>query len=326
MTGRLFIRTEASTQTGMGHFMRCFAVAETAVARNIPVHFLVSHLDAAVTERCLPGMTIDAVGDFGPDVEGMKRVILPDDWLLIDSYKATAGYIAELHGVTRVAVLDDLVELDRFDCDLLINPAMAASFEVYGPRTAARMLLGPDYALIRREFREPGAPLMTGPSVAVMFGGSDPTGLTPEVARRLHDALPDVAIKVIIGPASQQLSHLEILAEHLPRLHLFWSPDDVGRVLACSDLVVTAAGGSVGEVAAMGLPALVLVVYDNQKAALTACPFPVIDMRTGLPDDLAARVADLLADDDRRHLIATRAHEIVDGRGVGRILEAMGYV
>lgn len=321
---RLFIRTEASAEIGMGHFMRCFAVAEAARARKIPVMFLLNHVDWAIEARCRPtGIVAEPVHDMPHDIPGLQNVLLADDWLLIDSYEADATYIATMHAKTRVAVIDDLDGLDRFACDLLINPSMAAPRVSYESKSSARLLLGTDYALIRREFTKPGSAVIDQPSVVVMFGGSDPTGLTGRIAEALHDAVPDRLIKVIAGPANTRIGELETLAARLPNLHLFVSPPSVAKVLLKSDLVVTAAGGSVLETAAMGLPALVLVAYDNQQPWLEACPYPVIDIRQGLPDDLGARVASLMADPENLKSSGRAARAIVDGRGAKRIIEAM---
>jgi spore coat polysaccharide biosynthesis predicted glycosyltransferase SpsG len=177
--------------------------------------------------------------------------------------------------------------------------------------------------MIRSEFLTPRLPDKSDPAIVVMFGGSDPGGLTVVVAERLHHAFPDTEIRIIAGPANAHISLLRDTARDLPNVRLFVDPASVADVLAGARLVITAAGGSVGEVAAMALPALVLVVYDNQIAALHACPFPVIDVRKGLPDALEQVVAGLL--DDRQGLkdIATQGHAIVDGKGAQRIVEAM---
>ncbi|MEI9903083.1 MAG: 3-oxoacyl-[acyl-carrier-protein] synthase III C-terminal domain-containing protein [Asticcacaulis sp.] len=187
----LFIRTQASAQVGMGHFMRCFAIAEAARRRDIPVTFLLNDLDAATAMRMASigadgqAMSVPVAGV--GDLEAM--VFAAADWLLIDSYDATAAYLKALKGRVRTVVLDDLNALDFFACDLLVNPAQSAPAMGYEAKTGARCLLGPAYALIREEFLRPHPPSTEGPSIVVMFGGSDPTGLTAAVAERLHDAL-----------------------------------------------------------------------------------------------------------------------------------------
>ncbi len=328
---RLLIRTEASPQIGMGHFMRCFAIAEAARAQGVEVTFLLNELGEAVRAR------LAAIGAQGVQVDGplggagdflALTALNParNDWLLIDSYQATEDYVALQKNAVRVAVLDDLGALDRFDCDLIINPAQAARAVDYERKSRARLALGAGYALIRREFTQSYPAQNDAPFITVMFGGSDPTQLTGRCAQNLHDALPDVLIQIIAGPANVHKDALTGLERKLDRLRVFTSPDSVARVLAGSQLVITAAGGSVGEVAAMGLPALVLVVYDNQAAALKACPYPVIDARSGLPEDLGARVKALMDDAARRTAMALKAQTEVDGRGAERIVEIMKHV
>ncbi|MFT4074633.1 MAG: UDP-2,4-diacetamido-2,4,6-trideoxy-beta-L-altropyranose hydrolase [Asticcacaulis sp.] len=327
---RLFIRTEASTQIGMGHFMRCFAIAEEAWAQGIEVTFLLNALDEAVSTRLTQigarGIAVDGPLGGAADFMAMSALCFTrQDWLLIDSYAATEDYITLQKNAVRVAVIDDLNALAHFDCDLIVNPAQAARTIDYERKTRAKLLLGADYALIRREFSEPPVSPRSG-AITLMFGGSDPMQLSGRCAEAVHIALSDTSIRIIAGPANRHGESLMALSRTNTSIEVFSSPARVADVLAGSDLVITAAGGSVGEVAAMGLPALVLVVYDNQAAALKACPFPVIDARHGLPGDLGARVKALMNDPDHRAEIARRAHAVVDGLGPERILEAMRHV
>ena len=322
---RLLVRTEASNAVGMGHFMRCFAIAEEARGRGIEVRFLLSVMSDPVVDRCRRiGATARATGTLpGEDAAIVANLLSPDDWLLIDSYAATADYVSTLHKASRVAVIDDLAALDHYDCDLIVNAAQSASQSTYRTRTQAKLLLGAPYALIRREFRNFPASPAIAPSVGVMFGGSDPRRLTGGCATMLRAALPGVTLKIIAGPAHIHTDELRALAEADPLMELHVDPPSVAQVLAGCDLVLTAAGGSVGEMAAMGLAALVLVLYDNQKAALAQCPFPVIDARDALPDDLGARARALIDDPAKRQAIAASAHKIVDGKGAQRIVETM---
>ncbi len=324
---RLFIRTEASPQIGMGHFMRCFAIAEEARGRGIDVTFMLNEIGEAVKARLdsIGAHCIAIDGSLGgtADFMAMSELDLTrEDWLLIDSYAATEDYIALQRYAVRVAVIDDLNALERFDCELLINPAQAARATDYERKTRAKLMLGADFALIRKEFSAQ-PPVGETDTIAIMFGGSDPTQLTGRCAEIMHDAVPGTNIRIIAGPANQHTDNLLVMERKYERIRVFSSPDSVADVLTGSDLVITAAGGSVGEVAAMGLSALVLVVYDNQAAALKACPFPVIDARDGLPGDLGARVKALMADSERRAEIAAVAHALVDGQGPKRIVEAL---
>lgn len=310
---RLLIRTEAGPEIGMGHFMRCFALAEEARARGIPVVFLINEISDAVRTRCAPiGATAEVQNGFD------ALPVNPGDRVVIDSYKATAAFISGI--AAPVSVIDDLESLDRYDCAVIVNPALAARPETYAGRTAAQLLLGPQYALIRQEFWTFTTPNVE-PFIAVTLGGSDPAGLTGQVARQIHDAIPNMDLRVIAGPANRQIENLRAL--DLPRVELFASPPSVANVLAGARLVVVGAGGSLNEVAAMGLPGLAVVAYDNQQAELEACPFPVVDARAGLPEDFAERVRDLVADSQRLETNARHAHAMIDGKGAGRVIDAI---
>jgi len=317
---KLVIRTEASNTIGLGHFMRCFALAEAAREQGVAVTFIVN-ADAPVTERAQAiGARLVTAPSPGSDAGVMAAEIAPEDWVIVDTYAADTDYLTHLSARARLAVIDDLDVLNRFDCHVLINPAPAAPRESYAAKSKAKLLLGPDYALVRGEFRRPVA---TGDVITLTFGGSDPTGLTETVAECLHAALPGVTIRAIAGPANRHIPELQALAQRLDRLDLIVSPPSMTDALAGSALVVTAAGGSVNELAAVGVPAVAMVVYDNQASWLDACPFPAIDARKGPPEGFAAEVAALMADPVRRQAIAAAAHRIVDGQGVFRILDAL---
>ncbi|WP_155847283.1 PseG/SpsG family protein [Asticcacaulis sp. AC402] len=310
---RLLIRTEAGPEIGMGHFMRCFALAEEARARGIAVVFLINEISDAVRMRCRAvGATVEVVAGFD------ALPVTPGDRVVIDSYEATSAFISGI--AAPVAVIDDLENLDRYDCAVIVNPALAARPETYAGRTAAQLLLGPQYALIRREFRT-SATSNAEPFVAVTLGGSDPAGLTGPVARQIHEAIPNTALRVIAGPANRQIKNLRAL--DLPQMELFVSPPSVANVLAGARLVVVGAGGSLNEVATMGLAGVAVVAYDNQQAELEACPFPVIDARAGLPADFAEQVRELVADSQRLETNARHAHAMIDGEGAGRVIDAI---
>jgi UDP-2,4-diacetamido-2,4,6-trideoxy-beta-L-altropyranose hydrolase len=317
---KLVIRTEASNTIGLGHFMRCFALAEAAREQGMAVTFVVN-ADAPVTGRAEAiGARVVTAPPPGRDAEVMDAHVAAGDWVIVDTYAADADYLTHLSARANLAVIDDLDVLERFDCRVLINPTPAAPKESYAAKSKAKLLLGPEYALVRGEFRRPVA---TGDVITLTFGGSDPTGLTETVAECLHAAVPGVTIRAIAGPANRHVSELQTLARRLDRLDLVVSPLSMTDALAGSALVVTAAGGSVNELATLGLPALAMVVYDNQAAWLEDCPFPATDARAGIPDDFAGLVAALMADPVRRQAIAAIAHGIVDGQGVFRILDAL---
>jgi spore coat polysaccharide biosynthesis predicted glycosyltransferase SpsG len=98
----------------------------------------------------------------------------------------------------------------------------------------------------------------------------------------------------------------------------------LAALLISSELVITAAGGSVGELCAIGQMAICLVVVDNQKAALTRCPYPVIDARGDLSLPLMnEQINEALTATHKSFNIRESARSLIDGNGCSRILDAM---
>lgn len=326
----LWVRTEASAQIGLGHFMRCFAVAEAARHRGMAVTFLLNESTEAIRSRlaqigagCRRLET--AIGS-PQDAAAIRTSVPTGELLLVDSYAVGSEFYTDLCADYRLAVFDDLAQVRPLSVHLVINAAASALPEVYAEIAPdAQLCLGPDYAPIRHEFRR-SYPTSGRAHISVLFGGSDPKGFTALCAEALLEVAPRYDIRLIVGPANRDVDALRRLCAAHAALKLYLSPDNVAEVLSGASLVVTAAGGSVGEIAAMGLPALVMVVVDNQAALLSASPYPVLDARDGWPDGFKDKVKTLLSDVLGRVTGAARAHALVDGRGAERIVEALTRV
>src|SRR5205814_6661650 len=77
------------------------------------------------------------------------------DWLVVDHYAIDWRWQQRLRAsAARIMVIDDLANR-RHDCDVLLDQnlhrEMQARYREYVPH-ACRLLLGPEYALLRREF------------------------------------------------------------------------------------------------------------------------------------------------------------------------------
>jgi UDP-2,4-diacetamido-2,4,6-trideoxy-beta-L-altropyranose hydrolase len=328
MKEKLFFFTEASQSVGLGHFMRCFALAEEAARQGINSHFFLNQITPALSERL---ESLNASWDtlsFDTEEVCLKYEVSKLDWWVIDSYQVKAEFICKLRHRSRVLVIDDLCNLDFYDCDLILNPSpLAVTFGYENKFRSTRLLAGADYSPIRSEFRKAKLLhnyLITPTSrIGIMMGGSDPTGLTESVLQILLIALPDYEFLVIMGEASHGKRSIKDLSKTEGRIDLKINPPALAELLLATDLVVSAAGGSIGELCAIGQMAVVLVVVDNQIGALKNCPYPTLDCRNGLATELATTVIKALETSNENSLIRRKAQAMVDGKGCQRILQAM---
>lgn len=339
--GTLLIRADASPDIGTGHVMRCLALAQSWQDRGGRALF--------ATHQCVPGIqqrmtseNID-VHDLSSspgsrnDNDETRALIeaLRPEWVVIDGFCFTSEYVKRLQASgTRIALIDDHGTRDRYDTDVVINPNIFASAAMY-PRkdSATELLVGLEFALIRREFRKierSSQHLRSKRNLLVTLGGSDPDNVTLTVLEAL-DTIPlqDFEITVICGAANEHIVTLEGAARRLRTpLHLLKDVRDMGEVLACADMAISAPGASATEFAAVGVPMLLITMAENH--ARTGEEFATRGFAVSLGwwnqmtvAALAAHLEAFLNDDGGRARRAELAAQHIDTFGADRITERL---
>jgi UDP-2,4-diacetamido-2,4,6-trideoxy-beta-L-altropyranose hydrolase len=282
----ILFRTDASVAIGGGHVARCLTLAQALRERGARITFVC---------RELPGNGCGLIESQGYRVcrlpetgafDGLQDARLTagvlegkPDWLIVDHYRIAAGWEGRLRPlVGRIMVIDDLADRPH-DCDLLLDQNLtAAPQERYDGLTTAgcRLFLGPRYALLRDEFITARRTLRSRDGrvgrLLLSFGASDPSHETEKALRSLdREIFRDLALDVVVGSANPQRSRIEQIcaARHNTTFHC--QASTMAQLMACADLAVGAGGATVWERCYLGLPALVVVVAQNQvQPALAA--------------------------------------------------------
>jgi spore coat polysaccharide biosynthesis predicted glycosyltransferase SpsG len=132
-----------------------------------------------------------------------------------------------------------------------------------------KLLLGLQYAMVRKEVREVAAmnlPTREG-EVFVAMGGADFLGLTAPIVEALAET--GLPIRVAVGHANTQREQVQKLADQFGHVTLIEQHDYVSS-LASAHVAVLAAGSSLWEACAVGTPSIGLVVAENQFASANA--------------------------------------------------------
>lgn len=320
---KVAIRADASTAIGWGHAMRCLALAQALVdTRGERATFVMADPPAAFVARAQADADV---------VTGEDALAQRADWVVVDGYHLATGYQRALRDAgARVLVVDDHAHLDRYHADILLNQNLGAPD--YGARApGARLLLGPRYALLRREFRTlpPRAPA-DGRRVLVTLGGSDPDGVTARVVAALARVESRLEVQVIAGAGTPHLDAIATAAAASPHaVALVVDARDMPARMAWAGLAVTAAGSTSWELARVGTPQIAIVLADNQRPIAGGLAEAGLAVSLGWHADLTAEriagaVAALAADAERRAALSRRGRELVDGDGALRVLAAMG--
>jgi spore coat polysaccharide biosynthesis predicted glycosyltransferase SpsG len=325
---RFLLRADAGVRTGTGHVMRCLTLAEELLRRE---HTVV--LEGAIEVPWVQAQVAAAGVEHRSAVSGVLDVagIVAGGWdaVVIDSYDLSPAEVSRLAGdVAVLAVIDG--EHRGIIASRYVDPNLGADERSYGPGVDGRLLAGSRYALVRRSItalRRPdrwrlGAP----PRVLAFFGGSDPVGAMPRVARALAPHLDGVEATLIVPPRW----HDETVAAVRGRTVRVIPPTpDLPAELDRADIVVSAAGTSAWDLATMASPAVLAAVVDNQRDGLAAIVSAGVAVAVDAHDDperldeVGGLVAALLADEPRRRALSERCFEIFDGRGAARVADAL---
>lgn len=336
----LIIRADAGPGIGTGHVMRCLALAQAWRERGGEVVFLHAAVLPALAGRLVEAgchsevLTVEAGSAADAEATSRRALELGARWIVGDGYAFGAAWQARVRARgARLLLLDDYGHAEHYHADVVLNQNAGAGAELYARRDAhTRLLLGPCYALLRREFVEfperlpytPDRPLR----VLLTMGGADTEDATGLVVEALAEA-SGLEVVVVVGAG---YARLESLRARVDALGAGWTLArdvcDMPGLMAWADVAVSAAGSTVWELARAGLPAALLITADNQLGIASTLSSAGAALALGRHPGLGAaglraRLLPWLADADVRRDAASRLAALVDGRGARRVRAAM---
>lgn len=336
----LLIRADASEVIGVGHLMRCLALAEEWRARGGLVTFLTAcKLEALNARLITSGFDLEqlhALPGSLADIDLTRKTAerIGAGWLVLDGYHFSAEYQRLVRGEgTRILAIDDFGHADHYTADLILNQNLHASAELYQTKAPhTRLLLGTRYTLLRSEFRkwigwqrEIRTPAQR---ILVTMGGSDTRRETRMVLDALKQVdLPALEVDVVVGsgqsPQSGEFG--QIVESFRGSIQFHENVSNMPELMANADIAVAAGGTTTWERALLGLPSLVGILAPNQMELAEYSERMGIGKNLGpfhslTAPALAREIRLLMLDTAARQRMASRGPEIVDGRGVDRVI------
>jgi UDP-2,4-diacetamido-2,4,6-trideoxy-beta-L-altropyranose hydrolase len=336
-TSSLLIRADASVATGTGHVMRCLALAQAWQDAGGQAAFATAESTEALrTKVAAEGCELFSLSsspggsrDAQETTECAKKV--GSQWIVVDGYPFDADYQFALKSAGfKVLFIDDYGHAKRYAADLVLNQNVSASAELYEKREAnTRLLLGPRYALLRREFnrwREWERSVTPAcRHLLVMMGGSDPENISARVIEALAlSKLVQLETTLVVGGSNLRFADLQRSAvQSGVKVEFRMDVSNIGELMADADIAVSAAGTTCWEICLLGLPALLVDVADNQTKVAEelhrrGCAIHVGN-REVVADKLAEGLRTLVGSEELRRTLSKNSRELVDGRGATRV-------
>lgn len=332
----VLVRADASAAIGVGHVMRCLALAQAlddlgGGAATFAMHDPPAGIVARLAEEGVGLAELDDPGDAGATAALAARI--GARWVVVDGYGFGAPFESVLRDRgLRVLAIDDRASAPGHAADVILDQNLGATAATY--QDGPRLLLGPRYALLRREFRvwtpPPRAAPDTARRVLVSLGGGDPENVTALVLDGLALVPTPLEVVVLVGAANPHRTALQARAGELGHaVEVVVDARDMPERMAWADLAVTAAGGTSWELARCGTPQIAIVIADNQAPVAAALSAAGVAVSLGRHVDLsaagvAAAVRELAADRTRRDAMSAAGGALVDGQGAVRVLRESG--
>jgi UDP-2,4-diacetamido-2,4,6-trideoxy-beta-L-altropyranose hydrolase len=362
----VLIRADAAVHIGSGHVMRCLTLADELRKRGATVAFVCrdfeGHLEKYIVSKgykcfLLPrpaivyhSSTNDEYGawlgvsreDDADATASICQTWITDngeiDWLITDHYAIDERWQRRLRPHTQhIMAIDDIANRSH-DCDILLDQnlyddAEKRYAELVLPQ--CRLLLGPEYALLRPEFREArerlGTSLVRNGTVRrimVFFGGSDPSNETAKAIRALQMlGREDIESDIIVGIANPHREEIEHVCAHVPNLHFHCQVPNMADFMCTADLALGAGGSTTWERCALGLPTIAVIIAENQAEMTETAAKHGLQWSAGWHSTLSAKrlaeyIGTALQSPDALAIASKRVHALIDGLGVSRLAEA----
>ncbi|MEL7633356.1 UDP-2,4-diacetamido-2,4,6-trideoxy-beta-L-altropyranose hydrolase [Sporomusa sphaeroides] len=296
----IVFRVDSSTLIGSGHLMRCLTLAKQLkktkqaeiafISRDLAGnlnHFIESNgyrlllLPRAASVEELTGyeqwLTVRQDVDAGQTKQFLQGLVV--EYLIIDSYgfDKTWEDIVRPY-VNKIMVIDDLANR-KHNCDILLDQNYYCEPEHrYAGLVPShcKLLLGPQYALLREEFYEARKKMRirdgTVKNILIFFGGSDLTNETMKALQAL-EALQrtDIQVNVIVGASNNNKENIEAYCLQHDHIHYFCQVNNMAELMNEADFAIGAGGTATWERCFLSLPAIVITIAENQVEIAENC-------------------------------------------------------
>lgn len=331
----ILFRADGNPQVGSGHIMRCLSLADAFRNMGQTVVFVTaddcfqSVIRGRGYERVVLHTKYDAMEDELPVLIPLLQKICPS-CILLDSYFVTPGYMAAVRNEAPLVYIDDLNVFD-YPADLVINYMLYADKLAY-PQNK-RYLLGPKYALLRKEFRSvPQRQIKKRvKDVLLSTGGADSEHVALRCVQYLREQFEDgITYHVVLGAMNQDVAEIECLTDRCAHIVLHRNVSNVRSLMLQCDAAISAGGTTLFELCACGLPTVTYVLADNQ--IMNAASFEEAGLMLNAgdirgDDRFAGRIFErlevLMRDRPLRQQMAGQMQALVDGNGAARLAESI---
>ena len=331
----IYIRADANSYIGMGHIMRCLSIADAARNNCQDVEFILADdtVEELVENSGYKSIVLHSNYEHMED----ELSLWPDNnpnIVIVDSYYVTNAYLMSLKKIFKngiIIYIDDLLA-SPYPVDVLINYNIYARKKDYEElyyrcNNKPQFILGLKYIPLRKMFRgiEEKKQKEMVKDVLITTGGAD----LEHIALSIVKARPsNYTYHILIGALNVDSDEIKELSSEMNNIIIHENVIDMQSLISNMDIAVSAAGSTIYEICACGVPLITYISADNQiEGAETIANIGLAknigDIReiSNFTSALFDEVAILASDYDKRKKVGKRMQKLIDGFGANRIVK-----
>ncbi len=258
--------TEGGKENGLGHIMRCQALAEEFIKCG---HKILFYINGDVDFGCIGEQLAVPTTSLGCHSFEYIRCNwlnelpnIDDSICVIDSYKMSDTHINQIGKRAKKCLWFDDLSNRSYKVGFVLNPSIYAG-EIKYQEPNVKFLGGKDFIVLRSGIRIKTAipPKETLETVCIIMGGTDIKNLAPQFAA----SLCDYKLNIITSSISNSSEQLKKLSSDKINVFENLSAEQIAQVYVESDLVITAGGQTVNELLHLRKPFIMVKVAENQE-------------------------------------------------------------
>jgi spore coat polysaccharide biosynthesis predicted glycosyltransferase SpsG len=321
------IFTEGGEKIGFGHISRCTALYDEAERMGFWAELFIQENDYDFTGNCILENRSYSIVNW-QSVEYLQSNLDSHDYCIIDSYLATVEVYEKIAQCSAKALyIDDYGRLD-YPKGIIVNPSLSTEGIHYSQKSDQEYLLGHEYIILRSTFigKKKTDYSESVNRVLITLGGTDILNLTGKITSLLVPLFPEISFDIVLG---KRFVDQEEWCQY-DNIVCYYNLNDkeMCELMLRSDFAITAAGQTIHELLALGLPFFAIQTAENQcnnVKALRDCfkPTVVIDGRANnFEEHIVEEFASTIKKEER-FIFTRQFHSTFENNGTGRILKAL---
>ena len=331
----LLVRADGNSEIGLGHIMRSMTIANTFRNAGFECIFISS---APITREVFNRYGFPVIEIKYPyndktreEAQEISDIIHERcaKYILVDSYFINNEYLNILKESTELICINST--RNKLTADYLINENIAcnrAYLETLYSESGTKLLLGPEYSLIREEFCGRSYNVKESVKrVLITTGGGDQYNFMTYFLKLLKEKNKYSGMEFLFISGGCNIHYNDLLKESagLENVKIISNADNMAELMQKSDIAISTGGTTVLELSVIGVPTIGIAVADDQEAGLEYMDhigmiyYAGCITDTGFWKKVLRQFSDILTDIEIREKLSNTARKYIDGKGAERI-------